>query len=72
MLLTRLVDCIWLILNIFSIAYDTLGFTDSIKISKLFFNDLTDMLFWKYNLHVSYLPIVKIEVPGCWKIKVEM
>ena len=33
MLLTRFVDWIRLILNIFSIAYDSLGFTDNIKIS---------------------------------------
>ena len=29
------------------------------------------MLFCKYNLHVSDLPHVKIEVPGCWKIILE-
>ena len=29
---------------------------------KLFFNDLTDMLLWKCNLHLSDLSHVKIEV----------
>ena len=37
----------------------------NIHLYKLFFNNSIDMLFWKYNLHVSDLPHVKIEVLSC-------